>query len=181
MTPALRRFAGRVAFWCVNATIALLVFVALVEPVAAWFAARHDEIEQNGALLARYERALSGPQAADAAPPLPPDLFVAGATDAVRSAALQEAVKRVAAASGVRILSVSALPAARDRPGVVALRVDMAGPLKSVSQAIARLKSGPPALAIARTVMRASATREETAGELTPLDVQLDIVGFAAR
>lgn len=181
MTPTLARLAQRLAFWGVNGAVALLVYVALVEPVAAWFATRSDDLAQSTALLSRYERALAAPQQADAGAPPPAGLFIAGATDAVRSASLQDTVKRIAAAGGVRILSVSALPAARERPGVVALRVDMTGPLKSVSQVLARLEAGPPALALARTVMRASATREETAGELTPLDVQLDLVGFAPR
>ncbi len=179
MTSSLSRLASRAAFWSVNVAVVAVVYIGLVEPVAGWFAAQAEEIEQRSDLLARYEQALAGPRpGADRS--VPAGVFVAGATDAVRSAAMQEAVKRVAAATGVRILSVSALPMARERSGVVALRVDMAGPLKGVSQAIARLENGTPMLAIARTAIRASATREETAGELTPLDVQIDIVGFGA-
>jgi hypothetical protein len=180
MTRARRRPLSRIAFWSVNIGLVGLVYVALVEPVAAWFSSRNAEIADKTELLSRYERALASPRAGTELAD-PAGVFLLGSTDAVRSAAMQEAVRRIAAASGVRILSVSDMPLARERGGIVALRVDMAGPLKAVSQTIAGLERSTPMLAIARTGIRASATREETAGDLTPLDVQLDIVGFAAR
>jgi hypothetical protein len=175
-----RRPLSRIAFWSVNVAVLALVYVALVQPVAAWFVDRQAEIEEKTDLLARYERAVAGPRPGGGSVDVA-GAFLLGPTDAVRSAALQEAVRRIATASGARVLSVSDLPLARERAGIVALRFDMAGSLKAVGQTIAGIERGTPMLAISRAGIRASATRDEVAGELTPLDVQLDIVGYAAR
>ncbi|MHB2165340.1 type II secretion system protein GspM [Alsobacter sp. R-9] len=178
MTASLSRVASRAAFWVVNAAILALAWLAFVDPVAAWFSDRTEDLVRKADLLARYERAL-GALAPDR--PVPADVFLPGATDAVRAAALQDAVKRAAAASGVRILSVSALPQTAGRPATVGIRVDMSGPMRSLGQAVARLETGTPMLAVSRAVVRASLTREEAPGELTPLEAQLDIVGFGGR
>ncbi len=99
MNARARRLLSAAGFWLVNAALAALVWFALVEPVAAWFRAQSDDIEEKAQLLSRYERALSR---GDADRPAPAGVLVPGATDAVRAAALQEAVKRAAGAAGAR-------------------------------------------------------------------------------
>ena len=89
-------------------------------------------------------------------------------------------IKRVGERSGVRIQSVSGLDPGREKGGIVGVRVDMVGPLRSIAMAIGGLESASPALVIARTSIRASAVRDDTPGLLAPLDAQLDVYGFAA-
>lgn len=169
---------SRAAFVLFNGLALGSVYIAAVEPALAWFAEQRVAIEDKRDVLARYTRAL---QRTAAEPPVSAaELFLPGASDARRSAALQDIIKRVAERSGVRIQSVSGLSPNREKSGVVGVRVDMVGPLRALATAVAGLESASPALVVGRAAIRASSVRDEAPGLLTPLDAQLDIYGFAA-
>lgn len=169
---------SRAAFILFNVLALGILYIAAVEPAMAWFESQRSAIEDKRDLLDRYTRALQrtteDPATAAA------DLFLPGTTDSRRSAALQDLIKRVGERSGVRIQSVSGLTPSREKSGVVGVRVDMVGPLRSLADAVGGLESASPALVIGRASIRTSAVRDESPGLLTPLDMQLDIYGFAA-
>jgi hypothetical protein len=169
---------SRAAFVLFNALALAIVYLAAIEPALEWFAAQRVAIEDKRDVLDRYTRALE--RTAEAPPASAAELFLPGASDPRRSAALQDIIKRVAERTGVRIQSVSGLSPNREKSGVVGVRVDMVGPLRSLAMAVAGLESATPALVVGRAAIRASAVRDETPGLLTPLDAQLDIYGFAA-
>jgi hypothetical protein len=117
--------------------LAALVWLGAVAPALDWFADRQETLRRQRALAYRMSelvRTLPALRAAVAAQGgQQPGALLAGGTDPLAAAALQQRLDELATASGVRIGSEEILPAQAEGDfRAIAVRVTLAAPWRSV-------------------------------------------------
>jgi hypothetical protein len=132
--------AGRALALALTLSALLVAWAGVVAPAFDWFANRQDTLRRQTALAQRMaalvdrlpalrEQAAGAGQAAGPAP----DALLAGATDSLAAASLQQQLDALATAAGVRIGSEEIMPprAAGDFRAI-SVRVTLTAPWKSV-------------------------------------------------
>jgi general secretion pathway protein M len=133
----------------------LLVWFGIVSPVLAWYAARAEQLDQR-LTLARRMTALAAtlPQLEHQAAALPsaranPDALLAGETDAVAAAALQERMQEMANQAGASLSSVEILPAAQlGQFRRIGLRVALQADMTNVVRLLQRVEAAKPRMLV---------------------------------
>lgn len=177
--------AGQVLALGIALAVPLVLWQAVAAPLLAWHAQRAEALEERrtlarhmeelvGTIPALERRARHGENSEEA------DLLLAGDSDAVAAAALQEKVQAIAAANGAAMTSAEMLPAqqvggfrriglrvavdARTWPGLVHL--------------LQGLEQGTPKMLVSQLEIH-SIPRRESSGD-TPTTARVTILAYRA-
>lgn len=171
----------------------LAVALGVVLPLRALQHGLEGEVAHFRRMLATHE-AVAGRRgeltraAAAADPRAMAELLLAGNSDAAATAALHDRVRELIAASRANLISIQALPSSEigaqggqpasplAGPRRIGLRVQFAADLPGFQRVVHALESGRPAVLVANMYLRARTAR--AAGQVNPLDVQMDLVAF---
>jgi hypothetical protein len=158
----IKRMPRSFPFHAFNACMTLVIVLFVVAPVLSHFADRSESISESIAQLAhvqaikRTERTLMEKSAHSGDP------FLPGSEDRVVSADLQAGLKAIASKAGVRFLGIRGLPAVRSQQlRMVAVVLDIEGPLGSVENVIRSIEGQTPYLFVTSAVLRRAADAEE--------------------
>lgn len=178
--------------------LAVAVAVAVLGVALPLIALKHSLGEE----VAHYQRMLATHQAvagrrgeatrtaAAADPQAMAELLLAGATDAAAIASLHDRVRDLIAASRANLISIQALPSSEVTPQPqagqpasapvgprrIGLRLQFATDLPGFQRVVHALESGRPAVVVSAMFLRARSAR--AAGQVNPLDVQMDLLAF---
>lgn len=128
--------------------------------------------------------------AAAADPQAMAELLLAATTDAAATASLHDRVRELIAASRANLISIQALPSSEVSPAPqagqpatppagprrIGVRVQFAADLPGFQRVVHALESGRPAVVVSSMFLRARSAR--AAGQVNPLDVQMDLLAF---
>ena len=177
------------------AAVVLGAALGVVLPLRAMQSGLEQEVAHFRRLLATHE-AVAGRRgeltraAAAADPQVMAELLLSGNSDAAATAALHDRVRELIAASRADLISIQALPSSEAGPPAqagqpasppagprrIGLRVQFAADLPGFQRVVHALESGRPAVLVSTMFLRARTAR--AAGQVNPLDVQMDLVAF---
>jgi general secretion pathway protein M len=183
-TPSLSRAAA----FLLLAAVLVAVYVWIVEPIAAAYAATKTAIADTRTLAERYDRlgaARAALQAQLVAIEQKPDTaayYMSGATDALAAAALQARVTALVEGSGASLLSIQTLTSTEDR-GLrrVAIRLQMTAEIGPLVRVLHGLETGIPLLFVDNLELQsqsAPAIEPGAAQPSAPLIVGFDLYGY---
>ncbi len=186
MTAALQLPEGRqgriLALLLALLALALL-WLALLQPLLDWYGDRGEVLRQRQALAARMSLlvrrlpALRAQAQATALAGQPGAGILIDGSDAVASAAIQEKVSAMAAASGLSLSSTETLSAVR--AGAyrrVAVRVSLEAPFPLVVRLLRSIETARPSLLV--DDLQIHGTRLLGQSETAPLNVAFTVLGF---
>jgi len=180
----------------ISRAAALLLLVAVlggawiwaVEPIAAAYRQTDADLADGRDMLQRFERlgaaraALEAQLKAIEERPATTAYYLAGATDALAAAALQERVTALVESSGASIVSIQTLPTSEEE-GLrrVAIRLQMASELPPLLRILHGLETGVPVLFLDNIELQSYnlAYGEEEQPAVEPqLTVGFDLYGY---
>ncbi len=177
---------GRILAVLITLLALALLWRALVVPLSGWYAARSEALDQKRALAARMELlaqrlpALRGEtRALRASGRAGVVALIAGNSDAVASAAIQEKVSAMATPLGLSLSSTETLPGTRDgayRRVGVRIALDAAFPV--VVHLLEAIESAQPSLLVDN--LQIHGTRLLGQSDTAPLNVSLSVLGYRA-
>ncbi len=177
------------------AAAVLAVVLGVVLPLRALHYSLEQEVAHFRRMLAAHQ-SVAGRRgeltraAVAADPQAMAELLLAGNSDAAATAALHDRVRELIAASRANLISIQALPSSEVAPQPqagqpasppagprrIGLRVQFAADLPGFQRVVHALESGRPAVLVSNMYLRARTAR--AAGQVNPLDVQIDLVAF---
>ena len=174
MIAAMRNSIPRgTPFVAFNVLIVLFVVVFLLAPVLGHFASRNEEISESAAQLAHFRKIMRSADTSANKPSQSGDPFLPGAEERVVSADLQASLKAIANNAGVNLLGIRGLPGSRSQQlRMVAVGVELEGPLSAVRDMIRAIESQTPLLFVA-----AASFRSANDGEEGPIRAELKVLG----
>ncbi len=177
------------------AAVAAAAALGVVLPLRALQHSLGEEVAHYQRMLATHQAVAGGRgeatrAAAAADPQAMAELLLAGTTDAAATAALHDRVRELIAASRANLISIQALPSSEAGPQAqpgqpatapsgprrIGLRVQFAADLPGFQRVVHALESGRPAVVVSGMFLRARSAR--AAGQVNPLDVQMDLLAF---
>jgi hypothetical protein len=186
---------GQALALAIAALGAIVLYLLIVSPVLAFYGEGEDLLDQRLAMAGRYEalaRELPALRAADKKwrDQEGGELLLEGSSDALASAALQAAMKRLVEDAGAKLASSEVLqPTSDGNFRRVGIRVVFSGDLKLVTAVLRGVETSRPILSVGNFSLRAGggpASTEDTdeesasAGDSGALSVTLDVYGFRA-
>lgn len=150
----------RALFLGVNALLALLFFLAFVEPLRGLFAERAEGVADRRATLARYEAVAAQEKAVrlyarQVAESNAQGELLAGATEGVVNANLQALLKAAADRSGATVNSIRMLPPKTlNGASLVGARLDVSGSIESLHALVRALENETPLLLVLTASLR---------------------------
>ncbi len=174
---------GRLLALLVTLLALALLWLALLQPLVDWYADRREALQQRQALAARMTLlvrrlpALRAQARATALAGQPGAGILIDGSDAVASAAIQEKVSAMAAASGLSLSSTETLPAVR--AGAyrrVAVRVSLEAAFPLVVRLLRSIETTRPSLLV--DDLQVHGTRLLGQSETAPLNVAFTVLGF---
>ena len=159
-----------------------IVWLAAIEPVLDFYATRAETLAQQRLLISRMTAVadtLPALQGQEARPDTGPaaDALLAGSSDAVAGARLQERIQGMASQLGVVPTSMEALPAQQDGSyRRIRLRVALSASWPVLTQLLAAISQARPRLLIDGADFEASPMLVHPAG--LPLDATFTVLGF---
>jgi hypothetical protein len=158
------KLARGTPFLAFNAAAILFVLVFLLAPIMSHFADRAEEISGNAAQLAHLQNAARAAKKPIGGAGRSGDPFLPGSEERVASADLQASLKSIAANNGVNLLAIRGLQGGRAQPvQMVAVSVEIEGPLKAIRDMIAAIETQTPLLFVATASFRSVADGEDGA------------------
>ena len=147
-----RLLKRRLIFFGLNAALALLFCVAILQPMVSHFAERNDEMMDNAAQLSQIRRVADAARLGKAAPS---DFYLPGSEERVASADLQANLQALAGAKGLAVQAVRGLPGrlvGHWRAVPVGLEVE--GAAVAVRELVAAIETQTPFLFITNLSLR---------------------------
>ncbi|HEX3404890.1 MAG TPA: type II secretion system protein GspM [Acetobacteraceae bacterium] len=171
---------GRLLALALTVVVIVVAWLACVQPLLEWHAARAEALDQRSLLLQRMtalvatlpelERQSSGEHAPTAA-------LLEGASDAIAGAALQSAVQGMATTAGAELNSMEMLPAEqRGAYHRIGLRVATAAPWPVLIDLLRQIEQGMPRMLIDDVQLRAPPVELRAAA--SPISAAFTIVAF---
>jgi general secretion pathway protein M len=172
----------------------LAAYTFLVEPIIVGYGATGTQIEEARSQLARFERAaamrpalvrhMNEIQAQEKSR----GYFLAGGTDALAAAALQDQIHALITAKGGTLQSIQPMPGIEEHGLIrVTLRLQMTGTTESMLDVLYALESGSPILFIENLDIE-NRERAETPGSAEPeatqaasLSIAFDLSGYLQK
>jgi hypothetical protein len=178
-SPRVQRALSKIAAIGILAGLVWIGVSAIIIPLAARLSDAEDDIAQERLLLSRLldeAHALAEPRAAG---DTNLDAFLAGKTEAERTAALHAHVETLAASSGVRLTSLQPTGQRASAPlNIIGLRAVAAGSTEALQRFLHGLEAGTPAVIIeAIDIASSSLSHDDASGAL---DMRLTISGAAS-
>jgi general secretion pathway protein M len=165
--------------------VVAIAWLAVVSPLVAWYAEGGIRLERDEVLLGRME------SLADAVPALrrqatqapaaqaPQAALLAGATDAIAGAALQERVSAMAAQAGATLSSTEALPGEADGAyRRISLHVALTAPWPQLVHLIEAIETSPTGMLLNDLQLRSPPA--VPGGPAPPLDAGFTVIAFRA-
>ena len=157
-----QRMPRSFAFYAFNTCMAIVIVFFVAAPILSHFAERSEGISESMAqlshvqLIKRTEITLME-EAAHSGDP-----FLPGPEERVVSADLQANLKAIASNSGAKFLGIRGLPAARlQQLRMVAVSLDIEGPVRSVENVIRNIEGQTPYLFVTSAILSRSVDAEE--------------------
>jgi hypothetical protein len=180
------RWARHLLFAGVNAALAALAWLAMVEPLLHLVGERAERIAERETTLARYEAIATQENAVrDYARQIADSNargeLLAGESEGIINANLQARLKTLAEQAGVTVRSIQMLPAKSVRgAALVGARLDVAGRLDPIHALTRALEGEAPLLIIMAAALRGQTMpwAMPTSGE-PDIDAQFDVYGGA--
>lgn len=167
------KLANGTPFIAFNAAAILFVIVMLFAPILSHFSARSESIAEDAAQLAHFQNVMRAHDKSAGSIGRSGDPFLADNEERVASADLQAHLKSMGANAGVTALAIRGLQTARVQPlHMVAVSIELEGPLKAVRDMIFTIESETPLLFITAASFRSLAD-----GEDGPIRADLRIQG----
>jgi general secretion pathway protein M len=167
------KLANGTPFIAFNAAAILFVIVMLFAPILSHFATRSESIADNAAQLAHFQNVMRAHDKSAGSVGRSGDPFLADNEERIASADLQAHLKSMGANAGVTVLAIRGLQNARVQPlHMVAVSVELEGPLKAVRDMIFTIESETPLLFVTAASFRSLAD-----GEDGPIRADLKIQG----
>jgi general secretion pathway protein M len=171
---------GRLLALALTVVVIVVAWLACVQPLLEWHAARAEALDQRSLLLQRMtalvatlpelERQSSGEHAPTAA-------LLEVASDAIAGAALQSAVQGMATTAGAELNSMEMLPAEqRGAYHRIGLRVATAAPWPVLIDLLRQIEQGMPRMLIDDVQLRAPPVELRAAA--SPISAAFTIVAF---
>jgi general secretion pathway protein M len=159
----------------------LVVWLGLVAPVLDWYGARAGRLAELRLRAAReaalIETLPAMKQEAAAAAHTPTRATVAGSTDAIAGAALQEQVQQLATSATAQLTSIETLPA--DQVGLyrrIGVRVELNAQLAVVVQLLKSVEQAQPSMLVDDLHLTGTAMGMNAIA--LPLDASFTVYGF---
>ena len=158
------KLARGTPFLAFNAAAILFVLIFLLAPIMGHFADRAEEISGHAAQLVHFQNAARMAKKPVGSAGKSGDLFLPGSEERVASADLQASLKSMAANAGVNLLTIRGLQGRRSQPlQMVAVSVELEGPLKAIRDMIFAIENQTPLLFVATASFRSLADGEDGA------------------
>jgi len=158
------KLARGTPFLAFNAAAMFLIVIFLLAPVMGHFADRAEEISGNAAQLAHFQNLARGARKLAGSAGRSGDPFLSGSEERIASADLQASLKSMAASAGVNLLAIRGLQNGRSQPlQMVAVSVELEGPLKAIRDMILAIESQTPLLFVSTASFRSLADGEDGA------------------
>jgi general secretion pathway protein M len=176
------RFIRGAIFLTVTLLPIVVLALVVIMPVLDAFSARDAEIAQQADRLAR----LKGIAAFDPnelrvnMPSDPVENYLTGPNEGLVSAKLQIRLKNIVQTSGTQLRLIQGMPAKTDGMlRLIGARLNIAGPIKSVHQAISAIEKGTPFLFITSATLKPSRQIHNVANQPKEpiLEAQLEVFG----
>lgn len=154
------QWSRRALFLGVNALLALLSFIVLIEPLRGLLAERADGLADRRATLARYEAIAAQEKAVrlyaqQVAESNAQGELLSGATEGVVNANLQALLKAAADRSGATVNSIRMLPPKSvNGASLVGARLDVSGSIESLHALVRSLENETPLLLVIAASLR---------------------------
>lgn len=183
MTPALPNGpVGRVLAACLTLLLLAAVWLGIVLPLLGWYAGRAGTLVEREALVSRQAALAAelpaleqaGRRASRVAPA--EDAFLAGATDAIAGATLEQLLQTMANQTGATLSSAEALaPQADGHYRLVQLRVTESGDWGSLVGLLRAVTGGRPAMLVDN--LQVSAAQDVQTG-VPPISATFTVIAF---
>lgn len=167
------KLARGTPFLAFNAAAILFVLIFLIAPILGHFAARGEEISDHAAQLAHFQNVTRAAKKSAGGAGRSGDPFLPGNEERVASADLQAGLKAMAANTGINVLAVRGVTGARSQQlQMVAVSVELEGPLRAVRDMISTIENQTPLLFVSTASFRSLAD-----GEDGPIRAELRVQG----
>jgi general secretion pathway protein M len=158
----IKRLPRRLAFPALNAAVVLMLVFLIAVPIMSHFVERSEAISELSIQLAHVHSIKWTEKKLMEKATHFGDPFLAGREERIASADLQANLKAMAANSGAGFLGIRGLPGARFQGlRMVAVSLEIEGPLRSVEKLIRSIESQTPYLFVTAAILRRSADAEE--------------------
>ena len=158
------KLARGTPFLAFNAAAMFFVVIFFLAPIMGHFAGGAEEISDNAAQLAHFQNAARAAKKPVGSAGRSGDPFLPGSEERVASADLQASLKSMAANAGVNLLAIRGLQGARSQPlQMVAVSVELEGPLKAIRDMILAIENQTPLLFVSTAAFRSLADGEDGA------------------
>ena len=158
-----------------------MVWLALVSPVLDWYGARSRELDALRARAAHEQAQISAlpllRREAEAAAKTPTHAVLAGKTDAIAGAALQEQVQGMAGSASAQLTSAETLPG--EQVGAyrrIGVRVELSARLPVVVALLKSIEEAEPTMLV--DDLRLTSTPVAAMGGMLPLDAAFTVYAF---
>jgi general secretion pathway protein M len=159
----------------------LILWIGIVDPVLGWYGARAEHLDDLMARAVREQALINmlptlKKEAAEAAN-TPTRAVLAGNTDAIAGAALQEQVQSMAAAANAQLTSIETLPA--EQVGAyrrIGVRLEMNAPLPVLVALLKAVEDAQPSMLV--DDIHLTATPVGPVNTQAPLDTSFTVYGF---
>jgi general secretion pathway protein M len=158
------KLARGTPFLAFNAVVLFFVFLFFFAPVMAHFADRGEQISDHASQLAHFQNVARAAKKPVGGAGRSGDPFLPGNEERVASADLQAGLKSMAANAGVNLLAIRGLQGGRTQPlHMVAVSVELEGPLKAVRDMIFAIENQTPLLFVSTASFRSLADGDDGA------------------
>lgn len=189
MNPALPPWLSRATALALLFGLILLAYAVVVAPLVAGYRQSERAVAEAGELLAGYRSVAARRDQLEAQLEALADrqddsgLYLAGATDALAAAALQDDVKGAIEAGGGNLRSIQILPA-EDEEGFrrVGVRVQLTATVNDLLRILHGIEAGRPFLFVDALEINNRRARRRSRDEAETMDpvllVRLDVAGY---
>jgi hypothetical protein len=181
----LGRWPSRLAALAVLALLLGLLDAGLLAPYLDYVGALDDRVATKAALLDRMRALTAAPQPAAAPAATLTRLLLPDLSDAQALGQVQDRLKHLAADSGVELQGIQVLPRS-ETPGLarLAVRLRASADMAALDRFLLAVERAEPVLLVDNLRIQSRLARGAAAinapPSATPLDIQLDAIGFKA-
>lgn len=168
-----KRIPRGTPFLAFNILVMLFIVIFLLTPMFSHFASRSEEISESAAQLAHFRKLARSASIPTNRSSASEDPFLPGTEERVVSADLQAGLKGIAANAGVNLLGIRGLQGSRyQQLRMVAVSVELEGPLTAVRDMIVAIESQTPFLFVT-----SASFRSVSEGDDGPIRAELKVQG----
>jgi hypothetical protein len=162
-----------------------VIYLVIVTPLIALYAANAEQLQQRQELAQRLQRsakalpALRGEADAAQDQASDEDLLLDGDSDSVAAAALQSTVKDLVESAGARLISSEVLPSdKRETLQRVGIHVSFTGNLTLLTTVLQGIQLAHPVILVDNVDIQGADSADQSSGPQKQLAIALDVYGF---